>query len=192
MSSIEELRSATTAQPVSSTSGRYAPNALDRYKELHNTSPRVKADYIRKLSDEGLGEMRALIDTEIARVQTLTQEERAAADNASHAFDQAGERMSRAEKKLKEAPFNSTKKRDLERAYARARSEYADKHLEVRRLRRIADDKYHANINHLVGQLSRPLEQEERKRTRRASVQKSASHLITYRAQLLQTVERIA
>jgi hypothetical protein len=190
MSSIEELRNATTAQPTSSTSGRYAPNMLDRYKELHNTSPGVKADYIRKLSDEDLGEMRALIDAEIARVQTLTQEERAAADDASRAFDQAGERMSRAEKKLKEAPFNSTEKRDLERAYARARSEYADKHLEVRRLKRVADDKYHANINHLVGQLSRPLGQEERKRARRT--QKSANHLINYRAQLLQTIERIA
>jgi hypothetical protein len=177
---IRELEQATSGRAESA-------QGLEAYRTLQDTFIGHLEEHLKTVSDRDLRAMRGAIDAEVARVEKLTKDERKRRDDTSAALDKIAEERAVITRKIE--ALKPRRDKDLDRKESRLNSAYSDQWAEARRARIAYIDKRRENTDPLVNKLSKPLKREENRRARR--VQKSARPLITYRAQLIQTVERL-
>jgi Skp family chaperone for outer membrane proteins len=185
MSSIEELRSATTTQPVSSTQKSAGEQLSQLQGEIGPTAATV-SKYISDLSDRALQELDQVMQEEKARHDRHIAPEQTRVESALQAMKETGDRLGDAERALQSAPFNQRKKHEALKR--KAQKKYDEAYIESKDAIRARSEK--SDLHPVYSRLELHMRREKNRRARRA--QKSASHLITYRAQLLQTIERIA
>lgn len=177
---IRELEQATSGRAES-------VQGLDAYRALEGTFIGHLEEHLKTVSDQDLRAMRGAIDAEVARVEKLTKDEKKRRDDTSAALDKIAEERAAVTRKIE--ALKPRRDKALDRKESRLNRAYDDQWSEARRARIAYIDKKAENIDPLVSKLSKPLKREENRRARR--VQKSARPLITYRAQLVQTVERL-
>ena len=177
---IRELGQATTGRAAS-------VQGLEAYRTLQDTFIGDLEEHLKTVSDRDLRAMRDAIDAEVERVDELTVDERKRKDDTRAALDKIAEERAAITRKIE--ALKPRRDKSLERKESRLNSAYGDQWGEARRARIAYIEKRREIGDPLVDKLSKPLKREKNRRARR--VQKSARHLITYRAQLVQTVERL-